>query len=195
MQHDESSRHPDPQRPGSGVREPDEVLGPEEGRHDRAAFLHARLERWWRELWLRLVLTLGVLTLASAGIGSALARVIAGGDPGSILLALCLIPAAILAAWTVRLAIMRDLPERLRRAHADPDEEGLVMEVFSDHFGERVTLLHSYRGMRRFRSLHTSGLAPLVSPLWLALAAGALIATFGLGVLLMVGGLLRLILG
>jgi hypothetical protein len=69
------------------------------------------------------------------------------------------------------------------------------MEVFSDHFGERVTLLHSYRGMRRFRSLHTSGLAPLVSPLWLALAAIALIATFGLGVLLMVGGLLRLILG
>lgn len=195
MHHEHPPRPRHPSRDRDGAREADEVLGPEGDDHDRAAYLHARLERWWRALWLRLVLTLAVLALASAGVGSAVARVLANGDPGWLLLGLCLAPAAVLAVWALRLAWLRDLPERLRRAGANPSEEGLVMEVFSDHFGERVTLLHSYRGMRRFRGLHESGVGPLFSPPWLAAMAGALLATFGLGVLLVVAGLLRLIIG
>jgi len=188
--------HPPQRHDSSGVREADEVLGPEGGDpHGQAARLHARLEHWWQGLWLRLVLTLAVLALASAGVGGAVAGVIADGNPGWLLLALCLSPAAVLAAWALRFVALRDLPQRLRQAGANPGEEGLVMEVFSDHFGERVTLLHSYRGMRRFRGLHASGVGQAFSPLWLAAAMGALLATFGLGVLLVVGGLLRLLFG
>jgi len=195
MQQDPSSRRPDAPVRNEGVREADEVLRPEDDPHDPALQLHARLERWWREIWHRLLLTLAVLTLVSAGIGSAVAQVIAGGPPGWLLLAVCLVPAFVLAAWTLRFARMRDLPERLRRVGANPGEEGLVMQVFSDHFGERVTLLHSYRGMRRFRGLHASGVGSLVSPSWIIAAAGAILATFALGVILVIGGLLRLIFG
>jgi hypothetical protein len=176
-----------------GPREADEVLGPEAD--EASARLHARLSAWWRDLWLRLVLTLAVLAVVSAGLGQAVARVLSTREPSWVLLAPCLLPAVILALWALRLLQLRDLPERLKRLGAGAGEEGLVMDVLSDHFGHRIGVAHVWRDLHSARSLQASGLGPLLSPAWLAAAAFALLCTFGLGVLLVVGGLFRLLFG